>query len=81
MDCPHIVEKVLPKENYIVRKFISNKTQLLIKIRLVKYEPSTSQKDVHTEGSVQPYDETIFPQNDLYVISRETQFGGLRILA
>ena len=33
---PYLVEKVLPNENYIVRKLNSNKTQILHRIRLRK---------------------------------------------
>ena len=36
---PYIVEKVLPNNNYIVRKLNTNKTQILHRIRLRKYNP------------------------------------------
>ena len=36
---PYLVEKVLPNNNYIVRKLITNKTQILHRIRLRKYNP------------------------------------------
>ena len=72
---PYVVEKVLPNENYIVRKLNSNKTQILHRIRLRKYEPNTVLQDVRPEGNLQPDDEIIIPQDDLYVITWETDFG------
>ena len=72
---PYIVERVLPNENYIVRKLNSNKTQILHRIRLRKYEPHTVLQDIRPEGNLQPDDEIIIPQDDLYVIIWETNFG------
>ena len=72
---PYIVEKVLPNENYIVRKLNSNKTQILHRIRLRKYEPKTVLQDTRPEGNLQPDDEIIIPQDDLYVITWDTNFG------
>ena len=69
------MEKVLPNENYIVRKLNSNKTQILHRIRLRKYEPNAVPEDVRPEGNLQPDDEIIIPQDDLYVITWETNFG------
>ena len=42
---PYIIEQVLPNENYIVRKLNSNKTQILHRIRLRKYEPNVPLRD------------------------------------
>ena len=67
-------EKVLPNENYTVRKLNSNKTQILHRIRLRKYEPKTVLQDDRPEGNLQPDDEIIIPQDDLYVITWETYF-------
>ena len=72
---PYIVEKVLPNENYIVRKLNSNKTQIQHRIRLHKNEPNTVLQDIRPEGNLQPDDEIIIPQDDLYVITWETNFG------
>ena len=69
------MEKVLPNENYIVRKLNSNKTQILHRIRLRKYEPNTVLQDNRPEGNLQPDDEIIYPRDDLYVITWETNFG------
>ena len=76
---PYIVEKVLPNENYIVRKLNSNKTQILHRIRLRKYEPNTVLQDNRPKGNLQPDDEIIIPQDDLYVITWETNFGEILI--
>ena len=72
---PYIVEKVLPNENYIVRKLNSNKTQILHRIRLRKYETNTVLQDNRPEGNLQPDDEIIIPQDDFNVITWETNFG------
>ena len=68
------MEKVLPNENYIVRKLNSNKTQILHRIRLRKYEPNTVLQDISPQGNLQPDDETIITQDDLYVITWDTNF-------
>ena len=72
---PYIVEKILPNENYLVRKLNSNKTQILHRIRLRKYEPNAVPQDVRPGGNLQPDDEIFIPQDDLYVITWETNFG------
>ena len=72
---PDIVEKVLPNENYIVRKLNSNETQILHRIRLRKYKPNTVLQDIRPEGNLQPDDEIIIPQDDLYVITWDTNLG------
>ena len=59
----------------MVRKLNSNKTQILHRIRLRKYESHTVLKDVWPEGNLHPDDEIIIPQDDLYVITWETNFG------
>ena len=69
------MEKVLPNENYLVRKLNSNKTQLLHRIRLRKDEPNTVLQDIKPEGNLHPDEEIIIPQDDLYVITWETNFG------
>ena len=70
----YVIEKVLPNENYIVRKLSSNKTQVLHQIRLRKYTPNKELRDVRPEGNLQADDEIVIPQNDLYIISWETEF-------
>ena len=70
----YVIEKVLPNENYIVRKLNSNKTQILHCIRLRKDKPNTSLQDFPQEGNLQADDEIIIPQDVLYIISWETDF-------
>ena len=54
--------------------FISNKTQILHRIRLRKYKPNTTLQDIRLEGNLQADDEIIIPNDDLYIISWETEF-------
>ena len=75
---PYAIEQVLPNENYIVRKLDSNKTQILQRIRLRKYEPNVLLRDERPEGNLQPDEEINIPQDDLYVITWETNFGDLQ---
>ena len=72
---PYIVEKVLPDKNYIVRKLNSNTTQFLHRTRLRNFEPNTFLQDIKPEGNMQPDDDIIITQDDLYVITWETNFG------
>ena len=71
---PYIIGKVLPNDNHGVRKLNSNKNQILHKIRLRKYEPNTALPDERPEGNLQPVEEIVI-QEDLYVISWETNSG------
>ena len=72
---PFIVQKTLPNENYIVRRLNTNKTQILHRIRLKKFVPNQPLEDNFREQRLQPDDEIIIPQDDLYVITWETNFG------
>ena len=69
---PYFVEKVLPDKNYIVRKLNSNNTQILHCIRPRKYKPNTVLQNIRQFATG---DEIIIPQDDLYVITWETNFG------
>ena len=71
---PYVIEKVLPNENYIVRKLNSTKTQILHRIRLRKDTSNTTLQDTRPEGNLQADDEIIIPQDDLYIISWESNF-------
>ena len=73
---PYLVEKVLPNNNYIVRKLNTNKTQILHRIRLRKYNPEKPPEDDHQEARWQTDDNIIVPQDDLYTIAWEAEFGG-----
>ena len=72
---PYIVEKVLPNKNYIVRKMNSNKTQILHRISLRKFESNTVLPDIRPKDNLTADDESKIPQDDLYVITWETNFG------
>ena len=71
---PFIVQKVLPNENYIVRRINTNKTQILHRIRLKKFVPNRPPEDNYQEQRLQPDEEIVIPQDDLYVITWETDF-------
>ena len=71
---PFIVQKVLPNNNYIGLRSNTNKTQILHRIRLKKFVPNTPLEDKYTEEKLQPNDEIIIPQDDLYTIAWEADF-------
>ena len=72
---PFVVQKVLPNENYIVRRINTNKTQILHRIRLKRFVPNQPLEDNFREQQLQPDEEIIIPQDDLYIITWETDFG------
>ena len=72
---PFIVQKVLPNENYIVRRINTNKTQILHRIRGKKFVPNQPLEDKFQEQQLQPDEESVIPQDDLYIITWETDFG------
>ena len=71
---PFVVQKVLPNENYIVRRLNTNKTQILHRIRLKKVVPNVPLEDKYKEEKLQPDESIIIPQDDLYSISWEADF-------
>ena len=73
---PYIVEKVLPNHNYIVRRLNTNKTQILHRIRLRKYNPEKPPEDNYQETQWQIDDKIVVLQDDLYTIAWEAEFGG-----
>ena len=73
---PYLVEKVLPSNNYIVRKLNTNKTQILHRIRLRKYNPKKPPEDNYQEIQWQVDDNIVVPQDDQYTIAWEVEFGG-----
>ena len=73
---PYLVEKVLPNNNYIVRKLNTNKTQILHRSRLPKYNPEKPPEDNYQEAQGQIDDNIVVPQDDLYTIAWEAEFGG-----
>ena len=65
---PFVVQKVLPNNNYIVRRLNTNKTQILHRIRLKKFVPNAPLEDKHKEEKLQHDESIIIPQDDLYTI-------------
>ena len=72
---PFVIQKVLSNENYIVRRINTNKTQILHRIRLKKFFPNQPLEDNFREQQLKPDEEIVIPQDDLYVITWETDFG------
>ena len=73
---PYKIEKVLPNNNYIVRRLGTNKTQLLHRIRLRKYTPSAPLADNFVgETDWQKEDNIIVTHDDLYAHTWDTNFG------
>ena len=65
----YIVQKVLPNDNYIIRRLNTNKTQILHRIRLKKFVPNKPLEDNYQNEKLQADEEIIIPQDDLYTIS------------
>ena len=76
---PFIVQKVLPNENYIVRRINTSKTQILHRIRPKKLVPNQPLEDNFREQPLQPDEEIVIPQDNLYTITWEKDFGAQRI--
>ena len=73
---PYKVEKVLPNNNYIVRRLGTNKTQLLHRIRLRIYIPQAPLADTFVRETEWQKEDTIIAQDDLYAHTWDTNFGG-----
>ena len=59
-----------------MRKLNTNKTQILDRIRLRKYNPETPPEDNYLEARWRIDDNIVVPQDDLYTIAWEVEFGG-----
>ena len=59
-----------------MRKLNTNKTQTLHRIRLPKYNPEKPPEDNYQGIQWQVDDNIVVPQDDLYTISWEAEFGG-----
>ena len=70
----YLVEKILPNNNYIVRKLNTNKTQILNKISLRKYNPEKPEEN-YQEAQWQIDANIVIPQADLYTLTWEAEFG------
>ena len=73
---PYLVEKVLPNNNYIVRKLNTNKIQILHRIRLRNYNPEKPPEDNCQEARWQIENNIVVPQDDLYTLAWEAEIGG-----
>ena len=62
---PFIVHKVVPNNNYIVRRLDTNNTQILHCIRLKKFVPNAPMEDKCEQEKLQPDDEIVIPQDAL----------------
>ena len=71
---PYVIEKVSPNDNYIVRRLNTDKTQILHRIRLKKNVPNTPLEEKYSKEKLQPDEEVVIPQDDLYTISWEADF-------
>ena len=70
------IQKVLSSDNDTVRRENSNKTQILHRIRLQKVVPNTPIQDNYYSGKkLQPDEDIVIPQDDLYTVSREVDFN------
>ena len=72
---PYIVQKALPNDNYIIRKINTNKTQNLHRIRLKKFIPNKPITDSYQNEQLQQDNDITIPQDDLYALTWETDFG------
>ena len=59
-----------------MRKLNTNKTQILHRIRLRKYNPEKTPEDNYSEAQWQTENNNVVPQDDLYTIAWEAEFGG-----
>ena len=72
---PYINEKVIPKNNYVLRKIGTNKTQILHRMRLRQFTPSQPIQDTPvTPREWQPDPEVIIKHDDLYARAWECEF-------
>ena len=67
---------VLPNNNYIIRKLNTNKSHILHRIRLRKYNPAKPLEDNYQETHWQIDDNIVNPQDDLYTLAWEAEFDG-----
>ena len=71
---PFVVQTVLSNDNYIVRRLNTNKTQILHRNSLKKFVPNAPLEDKYDGEKLQPDNEIVIPQDDLYTISWELDF-------
>ena len=77
---PYIIEKVLPNNNYLVRKIGTNKTQFLHRMRLRQFTPRQPIADTSlTPREWQPDPEVIIKHDDFYARAWESEYNKPKI--
>ena len=72
---PYIIEKVLPNNNYLVRKIGTNRTQILHRMRLRQFTPRQPPSDIPvTQCEWQPDPEVVITHDDLYARAWECEY-------
>ena len=72
---PYIIEKVLPSNNFVVRKIGTNKTQILHRMRLRQFTPRQLIPDTSvTPREWQPDPDFIIKHDDLYARAWECEY-------
>ena len=72
---PYIIERVLPNNNYLVRKVGTNKTQILHRMRLRQFAPRQPLSDIPvTQREWQPDLEVVITHDDLYARAWECEY-------
>ena len=75
MDWPYIIEKVLPNNNYLVRKIGTNKTQVLHRMRMRQFTPGQRPADISVKPQeYKPDPEVSLNHDDLYARALEFDF-------
>ena len=65
----------MPNENFIILRINTNKTRILHRIRLKKFIPNQPLEDNFREKRLEPDEKIVIPQDDLYIITWETNSG------
>ena len=72
---PNIIEKVLPNNNYLVRKIGTNKTQILHRMRLRQFTPRQLPSDIPVkQREWQPDPEVVITHDVLYARAWECEY-------
>ena len=75
---PHVIEKALPKNNYLVQKLRTNKTQVLHRKRLRLFTPRQPIPDIQpTSQKWKPDPEVIIKHDDLCARAWESEYETL----
>ena len=72
---PYIIEKVLPNNNYLVRKIGTNKMQVLHRIRMRQFTPRQPPADIRVKPQqYEPDPEVSLNHDDLYARASEYDY-------